>query len=177
MDTLGQRIAELFRDDLQLLPEAIKAWSKDGKKIGEALHQVADWRTLKLFHGHEIDFSKSGEDERVDLVYEVGVGDKPMNISVLFEGNNDIHKAAERLVFCNYGTVLPQMLKLRRAGFMMMLYYGEGRLNLPADDLLLDMGEDFAENPVYNFKFVPRCHFHVVNLRETSMAQTLGLLR
>ena len=176
MDTLGQRIAGLFRDDLQLLPEAIKAWSKDGKKKGELFHRIADWRTLKLFHKHEVDFSKSGEDRRVDLVYEIGLSDKPMNIYVLFEGDNDIQKAAERLVSCNYGAVLPQMFELRRIGILMMLYYGEGTLSLPANDLLLDLGEDFAEHPLYKCKYVNRCPFNVVNLRETPVAQTLGLL-
>ena len=176
MDALGQRIAELFRDDLQLLPAAIKTWSKDGEKTGEALHCAADWRTLKLFDGHEIDFSKSGEDKRVDLVYEVGLGDTPMNIHVLFEGNNDIHKAGGRLASCNYGTVIPQMIELRRLTLMLMIYYGEGRLNLPANDLLLDMGEDFAESPLYKCKYVNRCPFNVINLRETPVAQTLGLL-
>ena len=171
MDALGQRIAEIFRDDLQFLPEAIKSWPTNGGLF----HSVFDWRTLKLFPGHEIDFSKSGRDEQVDLVYEVGIGDVPTNISVLFEGDNDPQKAGNRLSSCHYRAVLPQMIKLHRLGLLVMIYYGAGTLALPADDLLLDIGEDFAEHPLYKCKYVNRCPFNVINLRSTPLAQSLGL--
>lgn len=172
MDALGQRIAELFRNDLQLLPETIKALPT----YGTLFCQDADWRTLKLFQGHEIDFNKSGENERIDLVYEVGLCDTPINIYVLFEGDNDVQKAADRLVSCNYATVLPQMIELHRMGLLIMIYYGENSLILPENDLLLKMGEDFAEHPLYKCKYINKCPFNVINLQETPVAQSLGLL-